>query len=102
MSSTATGIDEEPTLDERAAEMAAKVLPDIGTAKNAPGLYTVVTEKEYLVDLYQESCTCPDARYRNRTCKHIRRVEMATGERDIPVFADADNRLGEFVGDADV
>lgn len=62
----------------------------------APDLYTVIGENqgpEYTVDTRVGRCTCPDATYRldeDRACKHELRVRYATGEREIPDWADED------------
>lgn len=46
-------------------------------AQDAPDLYTVRTESgEYVVDVREPACTCPDFQYRDVKCKHIRRVEL--------------------------
>jgi hypothetical protein len=83
----ATPLDDR---DVRALTRRMSVLDDVGRVKDASMLYLVVSESgsEYLVDLYQESCECPDARYRDVRCQHIRRVEFHTGERKIPAWAD--------------
>lgn len=51
---------------------------------HAPGIYRVYSEDgtEYLVDTRLPSCTCPDFRYREADCKHIRRARLEAGERD--------------------
>lgn len=81
------------------------VLPGIGRAREADGLYVVVSQsgREYLVEPDQGACECDDHRYRGETCKHVRRVRFSTGRRAIPVRAavelDVDPDLGEHVGD---
>ncbi|QLG63206.1 SWIM zinc finger family protein [Halorarum salinum] len=50
-----------------------------------PGSYHVYSGSyPFIVDVVSGRCTCPDARFRRATCKHIRRVEMLIGERDLP------------------
>jgi hypothetical protein len=68
------------------------VLPDEGRAKDAPGLYTVVSDsgKSYLVDERMGTCECPDHRYRERECIHLLRVAFATGAEPIPGWANRD------------
>jgi len=67
------------------------------------GAYTVIGENgggEYTVDVHAGSCSCPDAEYRDATCKHQRRVAFATGAEPIPAAADAldiDDQLGHHV-----
>jgi len=89
--------------DRRALEQYLSVLDDIGRARGADDLYMVVSESgsEYLVDIRGAgSCECPDATYRDVTCKHQRRVKFATGLRPVPAGidpADVDDQLGEHV-----
>lgn len=56
-----------------------QVLPDTGRARGADGLYLVVSESanEYLVDLSDGRCSCPDGQYNlepDEQCKHLRKV----------------------------
>ena len=61
---------------------------------DAPDLYEVRTESgDYVVDAREPACSCPDFRYRDVRCKHIRRVRFETGDRD-------PNALSEAVDDA--
>ncbi|MEA5387137.1 hypothetical protein VB779_08750 [Haloarculaceae archaeon H-GB11] len=95
-----TDLDER---DRRALEQYLTVLPAEGRAAGAPDLYTVVSQsgKSYLVDLRLGRCECPDAEHRDPDggCKHVRRVEFATGARPVPGDADVtvDSHLGEHV-----
>lgn len=47
----------------------------------AEALYQVVSEsgRSYRVDLREPACTCPDFQTRQKPCKHLRRVTIATG-----------------------
>ena len=89
--------------DRRALEQYLSVLDDYGPARDADDLYMVVSQSgsEYLVDVRGAgSCECPDAAYRDATCKHQRRVKFATGLRPVPVEidpADVDDQLGAHV-----
>lgn len=89
--------------DRRALEQYLSVLDDLGRARGADDLYMVVSESgsEYLVDVRGAgSCECPDATYRDVTCKHQRRVKFATGLRPVPAGidpADVDDQLGVHV-----
>ncbi|WP_436347054.1 hypothetical protein [Natronorubrum sp. FCH18a] len=88
--------------DERALTQYLTVLEDIGRARGADGLYLVVSQagKEYLVDADVGACECPDYEYRNARCKHLRRVDFATGRRPLPAgidLADVDDQLGEHI-----
>lgn len=80
--------------DARALTECMSVLPDGGD------VYTVVGENggTYAVDAREGRCTCPDHQYREVRCKHIRRVEFATGERAIPAWVETDS-LDELLGD---
>ncbi len=71
-------------------------------------VYSVTTQSgsEYRVDALKGRCTCPDAEYNlptddgRKRCKHAARVALATGERPIPAWVDADEvdtQLGEHV-----
>jgi hypothetical protein len=83
--------------DVRALTEYITVLPEGGD------IYTVVGQNqngEYAVDSREGRCTCADHRYRGTRCKHIRRIALATGERPIPAWVDADevdSQLGEHV-----
>jgi hypothetical protein len=73
-------------MDVRALTECMTVLP------HAPGLFRVVSGSgaTYTVDAREGSCSCPDARYRDRECKHQRRVEYELGEREIPDWVQGD------------
>jgi len=93
--------------DVRALTEVHSVLDDVGRVRDAPDLYLVVSGSgsEYMVDLRTESCECADARHRDVTCKHIRRAQFATGQREIPAWVDTDaldGQLGEHVSGARV
>jgi hypothetical protein len=65
-------------------------------------VYSVTTQSgsEHRVDALEGHCTCPDHRYREVECKHLRRTAFATGERPIPAWVDADEvdaQLGQHV-----
>ena len=108
--STTRSMTSADQLDQRDADALTQyltVLDDVGLARDAPGLYVVVSESgsEYLVDAREETCSCPDHRYRDIRCKHIRRTEFATGRREIPAWVDddaVDPDLGRHVKDVEV
>jgi len=91
-------------LPERAARALTEkmtVLPELGRAEGADGLFLVVTESgsEYLVDARTGVCECPDYQYREPDggCKHLHRVAYATGEVSIPAWVNSsavDSHLG--------
>lgn len=68
-----------------------------------PELYNVRTETgaEYVVDLREPACTCPDFRYREIECKHVRRVKLETGAAETESLAatvdDALDRVDEEI-----
>lgn len=89
-------------VDVRALTQSMTVLDDAGRVRGADDLFAVVSEssREYLVDHRDGVCECPDYRYRERRCKHIRRVDFATGTRPVPADQDdldVDPQLGEHV-----
>jgi hypothetical protein len=47
------------------------------------------------------TCDCPDSECRDEKCKHRRRVEFATGAREVPAGVDVDPSLGEHVSRVD-
>jgi len=68
-----------------------------------PDQYNVLTEpdrdnrvQEHVVDLPTPSCTCEDHQYAvapgkvKGPCKHVRRVEMVVGIRDVPDVENVD------------
>ena len=97
--------EEDHELDYRALSEYLTVLEDGDVrARSAENLYTVTSESgsTYLVDAELPACECADHEYRDRICKHIRRVEFATGRRDVPDFVDdaaVDEQLGMHVED---
>lgn len=103
VSSSADVLDER---DVAALTEKMTVLEDIGPARGAEDLYVVVSESgaSYLVDAREARCECADNFYRDVTCKHIRRVAYALGERSIPEWVQrdrVDEQLGEHVTGGD-
>ncbi|WP_209309583.1 SWIM zinc finger family protein [Haloarcula amylovorans] len=75
------------------------VLDSVGRVRNVPGLYLVVSSSgsEYLVDMAEGRCECPDDSHRpSVTCKHRRRVAFVIGERPIPEWANQDALDDQF------
>ncbi|MFC6764796.1 hypothetical protein [Natrinema soli] len=105
----------EPTIsdlnerDIRALTEYMSVLEDIGQVRGADGMYLVVTQREYTVDLVEGTCQqkngdiCPDQKYNlglNEECKHVKRARYATGQLSIPAEVDEsaiDPQLGDHV-----
>lgn len=96
---------DDATLEERdvlALTQYLTVLDDLPSVAGKEDRYVVVSESgaAYLVDLRAGTCTCPDYRFRGNRCKHIRRVEFATGEREIPPGIDGiDPDIGRHLHD---
>lgn len=87
--------------DELALTQYLTVLDDLPAVADDDERYVVVSESgaEYVVDAREGTCTCPDYSYRGAHCKHLRRVEFATGERSVPAGIDTiDPDLGRHVG----
>jgi hypothetical protein len=90
--------------DVRALTECMTTLEDVGMVAGAERMYTVISESGqcYTVDVSTGACDCADAFYRDPTdgCKHARRVEFATGRREIPEWVNreaVDGELGEHV-----
>jgi hypothetical protein len=98
MSRTMLSADDELRADVNHERFAAAlteymaVLPEEGVAADAPGLYAVVSQSgsQYIVDTEGRSCDCPDARHRDRTCKHQIRALVASGEWPVPGWVERD------------
>ncbi len=102
MAATQESLEALDERDARALTQKMTVLEDLDRARGAPGLYVVVTEsgRSYLVDVDGDVCECDDSLYRGVECKHVRRAKFATGQRDIPSWANRDRvdpQLGEHV-----
>lgn len=104
VSSSGDGADQQRSeLDERALTEVLTVLEDVGRVRHATDMFLVVSGSsgsEYLVDARDGVCQCPDHQYRERRCKHLRRVAFATGRRPVPEYLDqddVDDQLGEHV-----
>lgn len=99
---------DDTALDERDVLALAQyltVLDDLPSVAGDDDHYVVVSESgaEYFVDLRAGTCTCPDYRFRGNRCKHIRRVEFATGKREIPPGIDGvDPDLGRHLHDSEM
>ena len=70
---------------------------------HAPDVYVVVSGsgKSHTVDARDGACTCRDAQYRDRTCKHQFRAEFETGARTIPAWVDRDRIPRDFSAHVD-
>ncbi|MDL5361330.1 SWIM zinc finger family protein [Halalkalicoccus sp. NIPERK01] len=79
-----TNATDEKSIDKRTIRAARESMT---TMRQAPGLYRVFSgskASEYVVDILEPACECPAFQYQAGKCKHIRRIEMLLGEREIP------------------
>lgn len=100
MSAATTNGAELDRRDRLALTQYLTVLDDLPAVAGDDDRYVVVSQSgaEYLVDLRAGTCSCPDYQYRGGRCKHIRRVEFATGARPIPAGVDGvDPDLGRHL-----
>ncbi|RQG89709.1 hypothetical protein [Natrarchaeobius chitinivorans] len=82
--------------DVRALTEHMTVCEHVGPARDTADRYLVVSESgsEYVVDICDERCDCPDATYNlptedgRKTCKHVAAAAFCTGKRQIPVPVD--------------
>ena len=83
-----------PPITERDVRAAGEYLLVV---EAAPDFYHVYSEegKQYFVDARGGVCDCADCRYRDVSCKHVRRVEMERGERPVPDGVQVDPLLVE-------
>jgi hypothetical protein len=98
-------IDIEPRT-ERALTECMTVLPNHGRAAGAPGLFIVVGENDendqtYLADTRSNTCECGDDEYNlddQEACKHVRRAEIAAGDRPVPADVLGDIEIDSTFG----
>ncbi|WP_222912677.1 hypothetical protein [Natrinema sp. SYSU A 869] len=85
-------------LDDRTLTEYLTVLEDQGRVRGCRDQYLVVSESgsEYLVDTRLEACECPDHAYRERRCKHLRRVAFAIGAEAVPVGFNPEDIAGDL------
>lgn len=95
-----SGIDLEDERTRRALEEYLTVTPNIGRAAGADDLALVTSQsgREYLVDVRDGVCECPDHEYRGIECKHLIRARIAMGKVTIDAATlaefDVDPQLG--------
>ncbi|ELY96644.1 hypothetical protein C482_15488 [Natrialba chahannaoensis JCM 10990] len=85
-------------VDHRALTEYLTVLENQGRVRGCDDLYLVVSQsgREYLVNSRPWACECADHRYRDRLCKHIRRVAFAIGAKTVPAAFDPEDVTGEL------
>jgi len=73
------------TIEERDRRAATEAMAVVLEAPDLARVYSG-TDSDYRVDARGPACECADYRYREPVggCKHIRRVKMALGIREIP------------------
>lgn len=78
--------------DVRALTEYHTVLADGPGVEHLPDVYLVVSQSggTYHVDVGAGTCDCLDHTRRGARCKHLRRVDFATGRRPIPAWVDLD------------
>ena len=104
MSKTASQGRDTARVDEEApkglTDAEVRALTEYMTVVNeGDEMFSVTTESgsEYLVDMAEGRCECPDDSHRpSVTCKHRRRVAFAIGERPIPEWANQDALDDQF------
>jgi predicted nucleic acid-binding Zn finger protein len=81
LTTDATDATNAPALDDRDRRA---MLEGMSVEPIAPGMYSVRKGDgtEYVVDIDGGACTCPDFRYREVECKHLRRARLEAGETD--------------------
>lgn len=90
----------QPNVEPRTLRAATEHMTVIEEARS---LFSVTTQSgsEYMVDLREPACTCPDFEHRSEQlgeqgCKHIRRVRLEVGQVDTNAL---ENRLAETADD---
>jgi hypothetical protein len=92
---------EETGVDDRTVRAATEHMT---VYEEVPEVYGVASESgsEYTVDRREPACTCPDFRYRDVECKHIKRVRMAVGAVDVEdLERQFETRAADLEADAD-
>jgi hypothetical protein len=95
MAATETSVMSDSGVDDRDRRAASEAMTVVGVG---PAMFEVYTASDrYRVDVRDSRCTCDDYRYRepDEGCKHIRRVHMAVGARDIPAGVAVDYVLAQ-------
>lgn len=87
----------QPEVEPRTLRAATEHMTVIEEARS---LFSVTTQSgsEYMVDLREPACTCPDFQYRKSVeeCKHVRRVRIEVGQVDTDAL---EGRLAETADD---
>lgn len=93
-------ITPQERIDDRTLKAATGPLR---VTEHAPGMFRVESRpnhpdpekrSEYIVDLVEGACQCPDFQWRNPEggCKHIRAAKIHTGKIPFPLLLDQDER----------
>jgi hypothetical protein len=84
----------------RAATESITLLETGPRVEGSDGLYEAVSQSgardgdgpdTYVVNARRVACECPDHEHRNARCKHLRRLELIKGERELPVSIPAED-----------
>lgn len=74
--------------DERTVRAAGEPLD---LYQHSETIFHVYSEGDfYVVDVRDRRCECPDHKYRGGECKHLQRVALARGDREIPPGVNVD------------
>jgi SWIM zinc finger. len=86
------------------------VIPNLDAVADSEHTYAVFTESlpdrdlEYLnedyytVDVAAKTCTCPDNKFHDNRCKHLRRCRILTGHRPIPEWIPEEVSVDPILG----
>jgi hypothetical protein len=86
------------------------VIPNLDAVADSEHTYAVFTQSlpdrdlEYLEEDYYtvnteaKTCTCPDNKFHDNRCKHIRRVCILTGERPVPEWIPEEVSVDPILG----
>lgn len=101
--------------DVKALTESMTVRDDAPSVDGASGMFEVTSHPEdpekddstYVVDVEAPSgarCLCKDFQFRDRECKHVKRVRFELGDRVIPAWVKTekiDDEFAEHIADAD-
>jgi hypothetical protein len=86
------------------------IIPNLDAVADSEHTYAVFTqnlpdrdleyleEDYYTVDIAAKSCTCPDNKFHDNRCKHIRRVCILTGDRPVPEWIPEEVSIDPILG----
>ncbi len=86
------------------------VIPNLDAVADSEHTYAVFTESlpdrdleyleedHYTVDVAAKTCTCPDNKFHDNRCKHLRRCCILTGRRPIPEWIPEEVSVDPILG----